>query len=323
MIMKESIIKLCSVYKNYIWGGTKIRNILHKNSDNMDTIAESWEISTHPAGRSVIAEGNYAGKPLNEYFDCVGWDKVGEYGKKYKSLPVLVKYIDAKSNLSIQVHPDDKFARAVENDSGKNEIWYIVGADKGAFIYLGFKTAVTEEEVRKRIADNSLEELLNKVHVKKGEAYYIPAGTVHAVGKGCFICEIQQTSDVTYRLYDYGRVDAQGNPRELHIEKALQVLDYNAFDLNKYSSRDIEHVGRYLGKMLVEQDGCGFIKYEAEGDFVYASSKERVAFAVVYGGKGTISCDGDSRKTSIGDTWMLTGQTIKFTGKCKAIIIHL
>lgn len=319
----DNIIKLNSVYKDYIWGGTKIRDFLRKDTGNMTCIAESWEISTHPAGMSTIAEGQYTGKTLSEYFDIVGWDKLGKYGDKYHQLPILVKYIDAKENLSIQVHPDDSYARTHENDSGKNEMWYIVGAEKGAFIYLGFNRDVTKEEIIQRIAENKLEEVLNRIPVKKGEAYYIPAGTVHAIGKGCLICEIQQTSNVTYRLYDYDRKDKNGFPRELHIEKAVDVLNLSAFDVSSYTARDLNRFGRYFKKMLNKNASCSIIKYEANGDFNYALSDKSVAFVVVFGGRGSIVCGTSTRKVSKGDVFLLSETMIKVIGKCKLIIINL
>ena len=289
----------------------------------MDRIAESWEVSTHADGQSVIAEGKYAEKTLGEYFDAIGWNKLGEYGTKHRRLPILVKYIDAKENLSIQVHPNDEYAKEHEHDSGKNEMWIILGAERGAFIYLGFKKDVTREEVERNIKDNTLERLLNKIHVKKGETYYIPAGTVHAIGKGCLVCEIQQTSNITYRLYDYSRKDKNGNQRELHLEKALEILNYQAFNTSEFLSKNLETMGKYLKVMLTEYDSCSILHYDAVGEFSYASNRSRIKFAIVYCGKGAICCDSEQIKVRRGDVYLLNGQTVKITGKCKVIIINL
>lgn len=320
---EEKIIKLQSVYKEFIWGGTKIRDVLHKDTGGLARVGECWDISTHPSGRSIIAEGQFAGKTLSEYFDIEGWDMLGDYGTKYHQLPVLIKYIDAKDNLSIQVHPDDEYARAHENDSGKNEMWFILDANKGAFIYLGFNKNVTREEVENSIANDSIEKLLNKVYVKKGETYFIPAGTVHAIGKGCLICEIQQTSNVTYRLYDYKRPDINGKMRELHVDKAMEVINFNFFDITKYSATSIARVGQYLKEMLTECDRCSILRYEATGEFTYTSTHSRVKFVIVYSGIGTLTCEEDTVKIRVGEAYFINSPSIKLTGKCKAHIINL
>ncbi|HJA02966.1 MAG TPA: class I mannose-6-phosphate isomerase, partial [Candidatus Gallimonas gallistercoris] len=164
------MIKLKSVYQEYIWGGTKIRDELQKETGDLPRIAESWEVSTHPAGKSIVENGIFRGKTLNEYFDKIGWGIAGRYAARNHQLPILIKYIDAKENLSIQVHPGDKYARKHESDNGKNEMWFVLGADEGAFIYLGFSRDVSKEEVRRRIEENTLEEVLNRVEVKPNEA---------------------------------------------------------------------------------------------------------------------------------------------------------
>lgn len=315
------MFKLRSAYKNYLWGGTKIRDVLKKKTGDLDRIAESWEVSTHPAGPSTIAEGEYAGLTLNEYFDRIGWDAIGEYGKKFHQLPVLVKYIDACRNLSIQVHPGEKYAREHEGDSGKNEIWFVIGAERGAFLYLGFRRDISPEEVRERIANNTLEEVLNKINVKRGDAFYIPAGTVHAIGAGCLICEIQQSSDVTYRLYDYGRTDLDGRPRQLHIEKALDVLDRRKYAFSDAERQNVAGVGQNFSKMLPGDARCALFNYEADGEFTAAFASERIMFAVTYRGKGQISADGESRPTSVGDVWMIRGNAVRIGGKCNVLVI--
>lgn len=315
------MFKLQSTYKNYLWGGTKIRDILKKDTGALECVAESWEVSTHPAGRSVIAGGEYAGKTLSEYFDAVGWDAIGEYGEKFRQLPVLVKYIDANKNLSIQVHPGEDYARAHERDSGKSEIWFVIGAERGAFLYLGFKRDVTREEVRERIGNGTLEEVLNKVRVKRGDVFFIPAGTVHAIGAGCLICEIQQSSDVTYRLYDYGRLDKDGAPRPLHIEKGLDVLDYRRYTLSENERKDVTGVGEYFSRMLPQGVRCSLFHYEAEGELTAAFSSARILFAIVYSGNGRLSANGETRAISTGDVWMARTDSMRIGGKCKVLVI--
>ncbi len=320
---EEKVLKLKSVYKDYIWGGTKIRDILRKDTGDMERIAESWEVSTHADGQSAIAEGEFAGKSLCEYFDLIGWNKLGEYGNKYHNLPILVKYIDAKENLSIQVHPDDEYSRANENDSGKNEMWTVLDAEDNAFIYLGFNKDTNREEVERHIKNNTLEKLLNKIYVKKGETYYIPAGTVHAIGKGCLICEIQQTSNITYRLYDYGRKDKSGNSRELHLKKALEILNYQAFNISEFMSADLEIMDKYLKSMLTDYGCCSIVNYEATDGALYDKEPSKIKFAIVYYGKGKIFCENEQKEISCGDAFLLNGQAVKITGKCNVILINL
>ena len=221
---QNEMIQLQPVFKDYIWGGTKIRDFFRKNTGNLDRIAESWEFSSHVEGQSRIASGEYAGKTLSEFFAAVGWSKVGGFGRENRNLPCMVKFIDACENLSIQVHPTDNYAIRHERDNGKNEMWYIMSAEEGAFIYVGFNKNTSRKEVLRRIQDHSIEEILNKVPVRKGDSFFIPAGTVHAIGAGCFICEIQQTSNVTYRLYDYDRRDRDGRLRPLQIKRRWRCL---------------------------------------------------------------------------------------------------
>jgi len=201
-------MKLIAPCKDYIWGGTRLRNEFGKTS-NSKRIAESWELSCHPDGESVIANGEFSGKTLTQ----AGYN-----------IPILIKLIDAEDNLSIQVHPNDEQGKT-DNDNGKTEMWYIIDHAPDAELIYGFKHELTQEEFRERIKNNTLLEVVNRVKVKKGDIFFIPAGTLHAIGKGILIAEIQQCSNLTYRVYDYMRTDKNGNPRELHIEKALQVTE--------------------------------------------------------------------------------------------------
>lgn len=222
----EEMVKLSPVFKDYLWGGTRLLKEYGKTCD-LDKVAESWELSTNKDGQSVIAEGIHKGMSLSDYLKEAGEEKLGKKCQGMAFFPLMIKLIDAKSNLSIQVHPEDEYAMRVENSYGKNEMWYILDCEEGAYLYVGFKENVTKEEVEQKVKDNCLTDILNKIYVKKGQAVFIKAGTVHAIGAGNVICEIQQNSNVTYRLYDYGRTDKEGNQRELHLEKALDVLNLN------------------------------------------------------------------------------------------------
>lgn len=216
------IMKLTAPCKDYLWGGTRLRDEYGKRSDK-EKIAESWELSCHKDGQSVIANGEYTGKTLNEYIERYGKGVLGRNAEKFEYFPILIKLIDAKDNLSVQVHPENEYALRVEGEYGKTEMWYIVDCDEGAELLYGFKKEITREEFARRIRENTLLEVTNNVPVHKGDVFFIEAGTLHAIGKGILIAEIQQNSNTTYRIYDYGRVGADGKPRELHIEKACEV----------------------------------------------------------------------------------------------------
>ena len=223
--MEEQIMfKIKPIFKDYIWGGNKLKTVYDKQSD-LEVVAESWELSTHPAGVCSIATGEYAGMHLKDYLKLQGKKVIGTKAQVEDDIPILIKLIDAKDNLSVQVHPDDAYAKEHENDLGKTEMWYVLEADEGARLVYGFKEELTKEAFRAAIESNTLSEKLNYVDVHKGDVFFITPGTMHAIGKGIVIAEIQQSSNVTYRVYDYGRVAADGKPRPLHIEKAIEVAN--------------------------------------------------------------------------------------------------
>ena len=215
-------LKLKPALKDYLWGGTRLKTEYKMESD-LEKVAEAWVLSTHKDGEGVVLNGELAGKTLTEAVAAFGEDALGENGKKFSYFPILIKLIDAKDDLSVQVHPDDEYALRVEGEYGKTEMWYIVDCEPGATLYYGFKEEITKDEFRAKIADNTITDVLNKVPVKKGDVYFIPSGTIHAIGSGILIAEIQQNSNTTYRVSDYGRLGADGKPRPLHIDKAVEV----------------------------------------------------------------------------------------------------
>lgn len=215
-------MKLTPACKDYLWGGNRLRTEYHKTS-TAQKIAETWELSCHPDGPSTIENGEYAGLTLPEYFGRAGKAAMGTDCEKFPDFPVLIKLIDARDNLSIQVHPDDAYARAHGERFGKTEMWYIVDCEPGAALYYGFDHSISQEEFKQRIESNTLPEVLNRVPVHPGDVFMIRAGTLHAIGAGILIAEIQQSSNLTYRVYDYGRIDKDGKPRQLHIQQALDV----------------------------------------------------------------------------------------------------
>jgi mannose-6-phosphate isomerase len=216
-----NIEKLYPACKSIIWGGDKLKQYYGKKTD-ANPLAETWELSFHKDGLTCLADGT----PLSSVSTEAD---LGENCKGFSFFPVLVKLIDANAKLSVQVHPADEYALKHENSLGKTEMWYIVDADEGAGIYLGFKENLTREEFENAIANKTLTDYLQFIPVKAGECYFIPAGTIHAICEGCLICEIQQNSNITYRVYDYGRKGADGKERELHVAKALDVTNTNKF----------------------------------------------------------------------------------------------
>ena len=213
-------------YKDYLWGGEKLKTEYHKETD-LSPLAESWECSTHPDGTSLaLIDQNEI--PLTEVLKRHP-EILGTHPRTRDTLPILIKLIDAKKDLSVQVHPDDDYARIQEHGSlGKSEFWYVLEAEPGASRVYGVSQDVTEEQIRQGIADGTIRKYLQKVPVKRNDVFFVQAGTVHAIGKGIVIAEIQESSNLTYRLYDYNRRDRNGNLRELHLDKALDVLNLHS-----------------------------------------------------------------------------------------------
>ena len=270
--MNNDPIKLAPAFKDYLWGGTKLKTCYNKKSD-LDIVAESWELSTHKDGQSTVATGPYAGCTLSAYIEQCGRNILGKNALKFAYFPILIKLIDAKNPLSVQVHPDDAYALAHEGEYGKTEMWYVLDCDEGASLYYGFNRRLSREEYRERIETNTLLEVLNEVKVKKGDVFFIQAGTVHAIGAGIMICEIQQNSNTTYRVYDYGRRDADGNTRPLHIEQAIAVstlapapaytpagntlasCDYFTVEKHKFNGKKTLHITPDCFHSLIAVDG--------------------------------------------------------------------
>ena len=222
--MKLYPMKLIAPLKDYLWGGTRLKEEYGKKTD-LDIVAESWELACHKDGKSVIANGEAKGKTLEDWLAAQKKDVLGTHVAKFPYFPLLIKLIDARGNLSVQVHPDNEYAQRVEGEYGKTEMWYIVDCEPGASLLYGFKDKISKEEFGRRIQDNTLLDVCNRVPVHKGDVFFIDSGTLHAIGKGILICEIQQNSNTTYRIYDYGRVGKDGKPRELHVAKALDVTN--------------------------------------------------------------------------------------------------
>lgn len=219
-------------FRDKIWGGSKIRNVLGLDFGNMSNCGEAWVLSGVENNETVVAEGFLEGNEINELVEIYMDDLVGEkvYEKYKNEFPILVKFIDANDWLSIQVHPDDDLAHQRGLGNGKTEMWYIISADKKSELISGFSRNVNQKTYLDHLHNKTLKDILNFEKVKPGDIFYMPAGRVHALGPGILLAEIQQTSDTTYRIYDWDRTDDQGNQRELHTEEALEAIDYNTYN---------------------------------------------------------------------------------------------
>ncbi len=222
---------LTPVIKDYIWGGTRLIDEFGFSSDT-ESAAEAWVLASHKNGTNIVKNGVFSGKTLDEVLKI--WGTLPSQNRYINEnfFPLLIKLIDAKQKLSVQVHPDDDYALKNEGELGKTEMWYVVDCAKGAELVFGFNKNTSKQEFEERIKNNTLDEILNYVPVKKGDVFFIESGTLHAIGEGILIAEIQQNSNTTYRVSDYGRLDKNGNPRELHIEKALEVTNTSIVELN-------------------------------------------------------------------------------------------
>lgn len=302
-----AILKLAPSFKDYIWGGRRLIEEYHKPYDG-DILAESWEVSCHPDGPSFVTNGEYAGKTLQEYIDLAGREVLGTNCRRFDEFPVLIKFIDAKDNLSIQVHPDNAYALKNEHQYGKTEMWYVVDCEEGAYLYYGFNREVSKEEFAERIKNNTLLEVLNPVKVKKGDVLFIESGTIHAIGKNILIAEIQQNSNVTYRVYDYGRVGADGKPRALHVKQALEVMRRTPPEQHDFSP--------HLAK-------CDYFTVDVvAGGHTGMADETSFVSLLITEGEGRLTCGGETVQAKKGDSFFITAGSGAYalTGSCKALL---
>lgn len=236
-------MKLQPAYKDYLWGGNRLKQLYHK-TNNLSVTAESWELSCHPDGETNIANGLYAGQTLsrvlkeNPHF-------VSDTFTAESQFPILIKFIDAAKDLSVQVHPSDETANPEQGEQGKAEMWYVVQCEPQSYIYYGLNQEVSQERLTRRSRDGSVCKILNRVPVHEGDIFFIHPGTIHALGKGVIIAEIQQNSNTTFRVFDYCRTDAQGNQRPLHVERAAQVIDYRPVVPDQAGENNLMHTQQY------------------------------------------------------------------------------
>lgn len=296
-------LKYIPILKDKIWGGSKLNSLFNKPS-NTGKLGESWELSGYNGDISVVHNGNLTGKSLNELIEKYKGDLVGNqvYERFGLTFPLLFKLIDANDNLSIQVHPGDDVAMERHNSFGKTEMWYVIDADPEGELVIGFKKDCTKEAYLKALEDGCLEDLLQKVKVTKGDVFYIPAGLVHAIGKGVVLAEIQQTSDLTYRIYDYKRVDENGKERDLHTDEALDVIDFTASsDPKTIYTRNINELATLVS---CEYFTTNIIRFNEQFNRCYGKVDSFVVYMCMEG-RFDIVCNGTKTSVTKGETVLI------------------
>ena len=309
-----------------IWDGNRIASYKGIAVDRSD-IGESWELSGVKGDESVVAEGEYAGMTLPELIGQLKGELVGHavYERHGTEFPLLVKFIDARQDLSIQVHPNDVLARMRHGKNGKTEMWYIGDCEPGATLIYGFKHAISKEEFEKRIADNTLLEVCNQVPVHKGDDFFIASGTLHAIGKGIIICEIQQNSNTTYRVFDYGRLGADGKPRALHVEKALDVARLCPPERPAGPMGKPEQNGGCTSPLLAK---CGYFTarlLDVAGSAPLCADGESFHSLLCLSGSGAVVCGGGAVPFAKGDSLFLPAGLGAYTiaGRAQLVLTAL
>lgn len=313
-------LKFKALLKQTIWGGDKIIPFKHLD-DKLENVGESWEISGVPGNETVVADGEYAGKKLNELVIDLKDKLVGKanYERFGNEFPLLIKFIDARQDLSIQVHPTDEIAKRQGKERGKTEMWYIMDSDSNAKLYSGLKKQITPEQYKAMVEDDTITDALAQYDVKEGDCFFLPAGRIHAIGTGCFLAEIQQTSDVTYRIYDFKRKDKDGNYRQLHTKEAAECINYTVED----DYRTAYQPKKNQGVTLVECPYFTTAVYDLNEPMTLDYS-ELDSFVILIGlkGEGTITDDeGNTTTISAGESVLVPATTniVKIEGTVKVL----
>lgn len=311
--MNITPVKLIPACKEYLWAGTRLKKEFGIETE-LEKIAETWEFSAHKDGESIIKDGEFKGMSFPEYIEKNGKECIGENAAAFEFFPILIKFIDAGDKLSIQVHPSDEYALEHEGEYGKTEMWYVMDCDEGSYLYYGFNRSISRDEFAKRIEENTLLEVLNKVEIKPGDVFFIDSGTIHAIGKGALICEIQQNSNTTYRVYDYNRRDKNGNLRELHVNKAIDVTDLNP--PKEY------HIN---GSKLAECKYFTVDKFTCDGEIEIPISEKSFKSVIVISGEGNLHINDTDMQVTKGDSIFVPAQNgeITLSGVCEVIVSYV
>ena len=326
-------VQLQAAYKDYLWGGTKLREEYGKVVD-LERIAESWELSNHEAGESIILNGPYKGETFGTYLKAVSKEVLGNHCETFEDFPILIKFIDAKAALSIQVHPDDIYALEKEHSYGKTEMWYILSCDENAFLYYGVNQSLTPEAFKAHIENNTVTDVLNKVYVKPGDVFFIEAGTIHDIGEGIVICEIQQNSNLTYRVYDYNRKDAKGQARPLHVEQALEVCKLEpersmSERENDLSSNDLlKNEESALGNEIKPLASCKYFTTtlcKVSESYQVEMAPTSFKSIIILEGTGHLKENEETLAFKKGDSFFIpaTASDVRIEGKCQFIVTQV
>lgn len=307
------------ILKERIWGGEKLKTQFNKPIVSKIT-GESWELSTVEGDVSVVSKGDFAGKPLTSLIESYPIEILGTsvYKRFGKQFPLLFKFLDAREDLSIQVHPNDALAKKRHNSLGKTEMWYVMQAEDDARIIVGFKENSNQEEYLFNLKNNKLLSILDEVQVQEGDVFFLETGTVHAIGAGLVIAEIQQTSDITYRLYDFDRKDAHGNTRELHVDLALDAINYQKQETQKIYFKEPN-----TSNAIVD---CPYFTTNfipLDGTFAVNKTGETFTVYMCVEGSFTITCDGVERHYKKGDTILIPAALQEFILKGNASILEI
>lgn len=313
-------MRMTPCYKQTLWGGTRLRTDYHK-PDAPEITAESWELAGHPDGSSRVAEGPLAGKTLAELDRESFWGTRCSEGE----FPILVKLIDAQKDLSIQVHPSERTALAEQGEQGKAEMWYVVDCAPQSFIYFGFSRKVTREEFLGRARDGSICQVLNRVPVAPGDVFYILPGTIHAIGAGIVIAEIQQSSNTTFRVYDYGRKGPDGQPRALHLERAAEVVSYEPIVPQECRANSGVSFPEFT---MAEMFSCRYFRahrLDVRRSVELCCDGRSFQHLLCVEGSGAIQVDGADWPFVRGDSYFLPAALgeYKIQGKCRMLLSHV
>ncbi len=296
--------KFETIFKDKIWGGEKIKTVLGKDFSPLPNCGETWEISGVPGNVSVVADGSLKGKSLNELIETYKGELLGEavYQKFGKDFPLLIKFIDANEDLSIQVHPDDTMAKQHHNSFGKTEMWYIFQSDKDSSLIVGFNKDTDKQEYLESLGNGKLMSILNRETAQAGDCYFIPAGRVHTIGKGLLLAEIQQTSDVTYRIYDFDRTDDKGQKRELHTEESVDSLDYKSYKQYKTSYK--EELNQTAPLVSCQYFTTNLLSLDKKSIKNYSSLKSFVIY-ICFEGQATLETSAGTYEIKMGDSFLI------------------
>ena len=300
------ILKLKPVFKDYIWGGNRLREEFGFESE-LDIMAEGWMLSARNDGDNTVIGGKFDGQTFSKVIND-NPDFLGLNGKKFPFFPLLIKFIDAKNDLSVQVHPDDEYAMKAAGEFGKTECWYILDCDEDAELIFGFKKQISKEEFKDSIEKGTFLQYVNREKVKKGDLFFIEAGTLHAIGKGILLAEIQQNSNITYRVYDYGRLGADGKPRPLHVQNAIDVTNCVPPKSSDKGAGIPEEFDGFTKQILVNCDLFTVKKYTANGRFTMTADDTSFLSLLITDGSGKIG-DFDVKK---GDSLFVPASYGKF-----------